>query len=95
MNGSTRGHDRIGGDVHGTVRRDDGTAVADASVAIVAGPVAAPDIAQVSDQQGTFRLVDLPLGPWRLRAVAPDAATGEASVLVKANETASVNITVR
>ena len=54
--------------------------VANAAVTIIEGAGPHIDLAPLTDGDGWFALDDLHAGHWRLRAQAPDGATGEASV---------------
>lgn len=71
----------MSGDLCGYVVRDS-RPVADATVGILGGPAAHPDLALVTDSDGWFCLDGLTAGRWRLQAHAPDGSSAEATVRV-------------
>jgi Carboxypeptidase regulatory-like domain len=74
--------------VSGHVIGTDGQAVAGANVMFAEGPVALPDIAQVTDTQGAFSLAAPVSGTYRLVVNAPEHRTWERAVRVgRKNET--------
>ena len=85
MLGSVRGR---------VVRSQDGQPVPDASITVVSGAGPAPDIAPLTNQEGTFSLDGLPPGEWVLRAIGPEGETGEATALVSAGSVADVTLYV-
>jgi hypothetical protein len=68
-----------GGTRQGRVVDVEGRPVAGATVSVVWGTVPVPEMALLTDANGGFRLA-LPPGRFRLRAHAPDSASGEAEV---------------
>ena len=85
MLGSVRGR---------VVRSQDGQPVPDASITVVSGAGPAPDIAPLTNQEGTFSLDGLPPGEWVLRAIGPEGETGEATALVSAGSVADLTLYV-
>lgn len=79
------------GSLSGYVLRGDDPVV-DAAISVVVGVGSYPDIAPVTDSNGWFALDELDPGRWRLRASAPDGATGEADAEVWANSMSEVTI---
>ncbi|WP_426175956.1 carboxypeptidase regulatory-like domain-containing protein [Massilia sp. TWR1-2-2] len=71
-----------------------GAPVADATIAVIAGPGAYPDIAVMTDDDGRFALGDMAAGNWRLGARSASGETGEASVAVGSSAVAHTVITV-
>lgn len=65
------------------VYADDGRPVANATVTILRGAGPAPDIAPMTDRNGSFALDDLPAGSWLLRAIGPGGEAGLAQVSVR------------
>ena len=81
------------GNLRGRVlSKDDGQPIADATITVVSGAGAAPDIAPLSNASGLFSLDGLPVGRWTFRAIAPDGQSGEASVTITADALANVII---
>ena len=83
--------------MRGTLRgrvlsKNDGQPIADATITVVSGAGAAPDIAPLSNASGLFSLDGLPVGRWTFRAIAPDGQSGEASVTITADALANVII---
>lgn len=71
-----------------------GFAVSNASVILLSGPASAPDIAPLTGTTGEFTFYGLAAGAWTLRAIAPDGASKQLRVDVRADDTASVTIAV-
>lgn len=71
-----------------------GFAIENATVMLLSGPGSAPDIAPLTGARGEFSFYDLTVGTWQLRAIAPDGASKQLSVDVRADETAIVVIAV-
>lgn len=65
------------------VRADDGRPVAEATVTILRGAGSAPDIALITNRNGSFALDWLPAGSWLLRAIGPNGGTGLVQVSVQ------------
>ena len=86
MRGSVRGY---------VVRADTGAPVADAAITIVRGPGPAPDIAPLTDRNGSFALDQLIEGDWHLRAQGPRDEIGEEVVTVFDNSLTDVTIRVK
>jgi hypothetical protein len=80
------------GSVRGYVMTEGGVAVEGATVVIVKGPGPAPDIAPMSDRNGSFVLDGLPEGTYLLRAFGPDEQTGETSVSIYDNSVTDAEI---
>ena len=59
----------------GTVTSPNGERIAEASVYFMAGPVPLPDIAQITDDDGHFRLTAPVPGTYRIGVRGPDAET--------------------
>lgn len=76
------------------VHEQTGQPIADATVTVVSGAGAAPDIAPLSNDSGLFRLDGLPAGRWVFRAIAPDGQSGEAAVTITPGILANVVIYV-
>jgi len=76
------------------VRAATGLPVADATITVVSGTGALPDIAPLTNERGRFRMDGLPPGDWRLHALAPDGEAGEASVRVLSGAVVEVSIVV-
>jgi protocatechuate 3,4-dioxygenase beta subunit len=72
--------------IEGRVVGGAGQPVAEATVVVLHGPGAVPDIAAVSDAQGRFSFGGIPSGAYRLRATAPDGTIGEAAADVPGPE---------
>lgn len=68
--------------IQGRVLTERGEAVRDATITVVAGPGAVPDIAPVSDAAGAFSLGNLAEGTYLLRALGPDGRTSEVATFV-------------
>lgn len=62
---------------------NDGMPVANATVSILRGAGPAPDIAPMTDHNGSFALDDLPAGSWLLRAVGQGGEAGLVQVSVR------------
>jgi hypothetical protein len=81
------------GSVRGrVVRASDGEPFGEATIMVVSGPGAAPDVAPLTDREGWFVLDDLSPGDWRLRAVGPNGETGDATAHVSAGALNEVTI---
>jgi Carboxypeptidase regulatory-like domain len=80
---ATGGHAMVGRLVGHVIYADDGRPVADATVTILRGAGPAPDIAPMTDRNGSFALDGLPAGSWLLRAVGPGGETGLVQVSVR------------
>ena len=83
------------GSIRGQVVSADGRPIADATLTVVAGAGQVADIAPMTDQDGWFALDNLPVGRWRLRAMEPGGATGEAAVEVFENALSEMTIEIR
>jgi uncharacterized GH25 family protein len=68
--------------------------VADATVVLDQGPGPAPDIAAVTDSDGSFSFHGLMAGQWLVVALSPDGERGEAWVDASGPEPADVTIRV-
>lgn len=66
----------------GTVKGSDGRPVAEAAVLFVAGPVALPEIAQLTGSAGRFSLTAPVPGTYRVMVNAPGRAAVTISVVV-------------
>lgn len=82
----------MAGSVRGYVLTTRGRPVAEASVVVASGPGPFPDIAAVSDDDGSFVLDGFTPGTYILRAFAPDGGSGEGSVAVYGKGVATVRI---
>jgi hypothetical protein len=71
-----------------------GSPIGDATITVVAGAGQFADIAPMTDQNGWFALDNLPVGRWRLRAMEPGGATGEAAVEVFENALSELTIEI-
>lgn len=76
------------------INRVDRRVLADASVTIASGPSSAPDIAIVTDNSGTFEIVDLEVGIWELAALDLLGRSGHTTCEVLADQSASCIIEV-
>lgn len=76
------------------VHASTGAPVADATIAVIAGPGPCPDIAVMTDDDGRFVLDDMAAGDWRLGARSANGETGEASVAVGSSAVADAVIRV-
>jgi outer membrane cobalamin receptor len=76
----------------GIVRDPDGHPVPNATILIV-GSTAAPIVTH-SDEQGRFRIEDLPEGEFNI-TVSSQGLAGDARVIVRRNEPAEIDITMR
>jgi hypothetical protein len=75
----------MAGSVRGYVVRAGGgdtTPLPEASVSVLRGPAAAPDIAALADDSGWFMLDGLAEGDWQLVACGPNGERGEVAVRV-------------
>jgi hypothetical protein len=68
--------------ISGRVVESDGRLVAGASVMFTSGPVALPDIAQLTDAAGMFSLSAPAQGTYRIFVNAPETGTAERDVKV-------------
>ena len=68
--------------------------VGEATISVIHGAGPAPDLAPVTDSDGSFSLGNLPPGDWRLRACGPAGETGEAQVHVGADTVSTVLIRI-
>lgn len=94
-NRSDKAERAMRGNLQGRViQMDSRRPVPDASIIVVTGPGAAPDMAPVTNDSGTFALDGLPAGEWILRALTTDGRSGEAAVRISAGTTANVTIQV-
>ncbi|MBI2823951.1 MAG: carboxypeptidase regulatory-like domain-containing protein [Planctomycetia bacterium] len=82
------------GSIRGRVVGAGGSPIGDATLTVVAGAGQFADIAPVTDQDGWFALDNLPVGRWRLRAMEPGGATGEAAVEVFENALSEMTIEI-
>ena len=82
------------GSIRGQVVSAGGSPIGDATLTVVAGAGQFADIAPVTDQNGWFALDNLPVGRWRLRAMEPGGATGEAAVEVFENALSEMTIEI-
>jgi len=80
--------------IFGTVTDANGEKVAEASVYFIEGPVALPDIAQLTNDEGEFRLTAPAPGTYRIGVRAGGAEPVEATVEVheEAEVTVAVNL---
>lgn len=70
-------------EIVGTVAGPDGARVAEAAVYFMEGPVPLPDIAQLTDGEGVFRLTAPVPGRYRIGVRAPGCEPAEAAVEVR------------
>ena len=82
------------GSIRGQVVGADGRPIGEATGTVAVGAGQAPDIAAMTDQLGWFALDNLPVGQWRLRAMGPSGATGEAAVEVFESELSEMTIAI-
>ena len=80
------------GSIQGYVVTEDGRAVPGATVVIEEGPGPAPDIAPVTDEDGSFALDGLGEGAYLLRAFGSDGETGKTMVYVSPHAVTGVEI---
>lgn len=78
----------------GTVTGPDGAKIAEASVYFVAGPVPLQDIAQLTDDEGRFRLAAPAPGTYRIGARAPGFEAAEVTVEVRDEPEVTARITL-
>jgi hypothetical protein len=78
----------------GTVTGPDGAKIAEASVYFIEGPVPLPDIAQLTDEEGRFRLAAPAPGTYRIGARAPGFETAEVKVEVQDEPEVAASITL-
>ena len=78
----------------GTVTGPSGEPVAEASVYFVEGPVPLPDIAQLTDDEGRFRLAAPVPGTYRLGARAPGCEAAEVTVEVGGEAEVAASLTL-
>lgn len=78
----------------GTVKGPDGEPVAEASVYFMEGPVPLPDIAQITDDEGHFRLAAPAPGTYRIGVRAWGSEPAEVTVEV-GEEEGEVGVEVR
>lgn len=82
-------------DIRGhVVREETGEPVAGATVVLDTGPGPAPDIAAVTDAQGTFSFHGLIPGQWLLVALTSDGGRGEAWFRASNDDVAEATIRV-
>jgi uncharacterized GH25 family protein len=90
----TEGHAMTGRLIGHVIYADDGRPVADATVTILRGAGPAPDIAPMTDRNGSFALDELPAGSWLLRAIGPGGETGLVQVSVRPGSITDVVIKI-
>ncbi|HKH48973.1 MAG TPA: carboxypeptidase-like regulatory domain-containing protein [Thermoanaerobaculia bacterium] len=78
----------------GTVTGPNGAKIAEASVYFVEGPVALPDIAQLTDDEGRFRLAAPAPGTYRIGVRAPGFEAAEVTVEVQNEPEVMASITL-
>ena len=78
--------------IHGQVVDSQGRPLAQAAIYVISGPVAMPDIAQVTDDQGRFTLAAPVAGNYRIGARAEPWGTVQADVEVIASQPASIKL---
>ena len=78
----------------GTVTGPNGAKIAEASVYFVEGPVPLPDIAQLTDGDGRFRLAAPAPGTYRIGVRASGFETAEATVEVRDETEVAARITL-
>lgn len=83
------------GSIRGRVVRDNSEPVTDATIIIVRGPGPAPDIAPLTDSNGSFALEGLPAGDWHLQVRSPGGETGEQIVRVANDSPTNATIIVK
>jgi len=71
-----------GADLPGQVRDLDGQPVPEATVFVLSAPGPTPDIAAITNADGTFVLFGLPDGDYVLKAVGPTGTSGTAIATV-------------
>jgi hypothetical protein len=75
-------HGMPGGVRGRVIRLDNGKPVPGATITVVSGEGTEPDVAPVTDDDGSFALDGLPPGEWLLRALGPAGEVGNATVQV-------------
>jgi hypothetical protein len=78
--------------IYGIVLNRAGKPVSDARVYFTASPVAVPDVAQLTAENGTFALSAPVPGTYEITAVAEDIPPSAAQVAVQQNKDAQVEI---
>jgi Carboxypeptidase regulatory-like domain len=78
----------------GTVTGPNGATVAEASVYFVDGPVPLPDVAQLTDEEGRFRLAAPVPGTYRIGVRAPGFEVKDVTVEVQAEGEVGVEVTL-
>jgi len=78
----------------GTVTGPNGAKIAEASVYFVEGPVPLPDIAQLTDGEGRFRLAAPAPGTYRIGVRAAGFETAEVTVEIQNEPEVMANITL-
>jgi uncharacterized GH25 family protein len=78
-----QGHAMKGRLIGHVIYAEGGSPVANATVTILRGAGPVPDIAPITNSDGSFALDDLPAGSWLLRAVGPGGETGLVQVSVR------------
>lgn len=76
----------------GTVKGPDGEPIAEASVYFMEGPVPLPDIAQLTDDEGRFRLAAPVPGAYRIGVRAGEVEATEVTVEVQGEEPVEVEV---
>jgi len=76
------------------VQNSDGTPVADATITIVSGPGPAPDLAPLTNAEGSFSFGGLPGGQWLLRTIGPSGETVESVAHVVEGAVTETTITL-
>lgn len=79
----------------GTVTGPNGEKIAEASVYFIDGPVPLPDIAQLTDDDGRFRLAAPAPGTYRIGVRGPSLETAEVTVEVHDEPELTASITLR
>ncbi len=80
--------------ISGRVAGKDGRPIAGANVMFAHGPVALPDIAQVTDATGAFALAAPADGSYRIVVKAPGFDSVERDVAVRGQASTSIEIVV-
>lgn len=78
----------------GTVTGPDGERIEEASVYFMEGPVPLPDIAQITNEQGEFRMAAPVPGTYRLGVRAGDAEPVEVTVEVRGEPEQTVAVRI-
>jgi carboxypeptidase family protein len=81
--------------ISGVVRSPDGKPVANARVYLTAGPVPLPDIAAITDKNGTFSLTAPAPGEYVVETTADEFGTRSSKVKVKGGEQVRLDLKLK